>query len=64
MTEQIKENVSNGDSQLSISAEISKNTYESLQTLQVSDAAQLKLTEVYHLSEIQQNEMIINMAKK
>lgn len=64
MAEQIKESVSGEISQLSVSTETSKNTYKSLQTLQVSDTTQVKLTEVYHLSEIQQNETIINMVKK
>lgn len=64
MTEQIKESVAEGNTQLSISTETLQNTYNNLQTLQVSDDAQVRLTEVYHMSEIQQNETIINMAKK
>ena len=63
MTEQIKESVAEGNTQLSISTETLQNTYNNLQTLQVSDDAQVRLTEVYHMSEIQQNETIINMAK-
>lgn len=52
------------NSELCVSSDTNLNTFQNQQTLKITENATLTLTNAYHLSEIKQNETIINTAKK
>lgn len=62
--EQTNENMSLINSGLVISSEANLNTFQTQQNLNITENATLTLSNAYHLSEIKQNETIINTAKK